>query len=96
MVLVVSDVEKKAPKKLPPGKTFRLDDEDRDLLERMVASRQKETVDDGVIITESSFLRGLIRKAAREMGLTVAPSPSSEATLTYVGNGASRTGENRK
>jgi len=83
MVLVMSDEKKKPdPKKLPPGKTFRLDDEDSNLLERMVASRQQDTIDDGVIITESSFLRGLIRKAAREMGLTV--SAPSHATQLYV------------
>jgi len=49
--------------------TIRMTREDRDLLDRLVAHRARELADEGLDVTATSVVRGLIRREARSHGL---------------------------
>lgn len=53
---------------------IRLSTEDRNLLDGLVKRRAEEFESAGVEVTASSIIRSLIRRAAREVGLTESPS----------------------
>ena len=49
--------------------TLRLTQEDRDLLDQLVAVRSKELADDGLEVSAAGLVRGLIRREAAARGL---------------------------
>jgi hypothetical protein len=72
------------PPKDPSGPALltlglRLTAADRDLLDRLVALRAEELVDEAVEVTAGSYLRALIRREARAKGLLEEPSRTGAA-----------------
>ncbi len=49
--------------------TLRLTREDRALLHELVARRARDATDEGIQVTSASYVRGLIRREARALGL---------------------------
>jgi hypothetical protein len=49
--------------------TLRLSPDDRAMLDRLVAHRAAELVDEGIEVTAASFVRSLIRREAKARGL---------------------------
>ena len=62
--------------------TLRLTQQDRELLQELVALKAAELVDTGMEATAASYVRGLIRHEARAKGLL---TPAREATRASVG-----------
>jgi hypothetical protein len=62
--------------------TLRLTQQDRELLQELVALKAAELVDTGMEATAASYVRGLIRHEARAKGLL---TPAPEATRASVG-----------
>lgn len=57
--------------------TIRMTDNDRSLLDRLVALRAEELVElgaDEIDVTAASYVRGLIRREAKAKGITSAPA----------------------
>lgn len=60
--------------------TLRMTDNDRALLDKLVALRAAELADlgaDEIDVTAASFVRGLIRREAKAKGVTVATAPEA-------------------
>ena len=49
--------------------TIRMTQEDRELLDRLVEKRSLELSDEGLSVTATSVIRGMIRREARSLGL---------------------------
>lgn len=62
--------------------TLRLTQQDRELLQELVALKAAELVDTGMEATAASYVRGLIRHEARAKGLL---APARDATRASVG-----------
>jgi transcriptional regulator with XRE-family HTH domain len=60
--------------------TLRLSPDDRAMLNRLVAHRAAELVDEGIEVTAASFVRGLIRREAKARGLLDAASGTATAS----------------
>lgn len=60
--------------------TLRLTQNDRELLQALVERQAVEMADTGVEVTAASYVRGLIRHAAREKGFLDNGTPSVAAT----------------
>jgi hypothetical protein len=60
--------------------TLRLSPDDRAMLDRLVALRAVELVDEGIEVTAASFVRGLIRREAKARGLLDAAGGNTTAS----------------
>jgi len=67
--------------------TLRMTDNDRALLDRLVALRAEELAElgaDEIEVTAASYVRGLIRREAKAKGVTAPPSPPATSAPPMV------------
>ena len=61
--------------------TLRLTQQDRELLQELVALKAAELIDTGMEATAASYVRGLIRHEARTKGLVSSDRQQNQSTL---------------
>jgi hypothetical protein len=59
--------------------TLRLSEQDRDLLDRLVADRAADLAREGIEVTAASYVRGLIRREAEGKGFMSEQPPVTQA-----------------